>query len=176
MLSADLGHYDVLRTLAPRASSYLEVGTYRGGSLRAVIESHPEIERVTCCDSWVKTTREGLPPGHAHIEVLLAELGYHRGVRFLDGASAVLIPQMSAVARFDLSVVDADHAHEAALLDLRNVWARTRWAMVVHDVWLKAGVRSALRQFIAELPAATASCQLCAGDHGTAVLFRRDPP
>lgn len=71
-----------------------------------------------------------------------------------------------------LTVVDGDHHAAAVTADLAHVWARTRMAMVVHDLWPRASVRSAFHAFLRSVPDGSSACQLCAGDHGTAIVYR----
>ena len=169
-LSVELGHYDMIERLARCCSSYLEVGTYAGGSLRAAITGNPRLARVVCCDSWLMRMKEGHPRGHAHIEAILEAMGYEGAVEFLDGKSSEMLPGL--VGPFDLTVVDADHSEAACYEDMRLVWPLTAVVMLVHDVWQHLEVRTAIWRFLRELPAGSARAALCAGDHGTLALFR----
>lgn len=172
-LSAELGHYEVIERLARAGCrSYLEVGTYEGGSLRAALSGNPQLARVVCCDSWEMRAREGKEGGHAHIERMLAELGFRARVEFLEGKSRDLLPRVSG--RFDLTVVDADHSEQACFDDMVMVWPLTAGVMLVHDVWLHLTVRAAIWRFLRALPPGSARAMLCAGDHGTLALFRVD--
>jgi len=164
-----MGNYAILAALGKIATSYLEVGTYEGGSLAAVLQRNSAVRYAACVDDWRKRIKEGRPGGHEHIDKMLAHLGHDLPVRFLEGDSAKMLPTLRET--FDLTLVDADHSEGACASDMWMVWPITTGAMVVHDVWLKAGVRSAIWHFVKNL-GADVTATMCGGDHGTLVLFR----
>jgi len=169
-LDVTMGNYALLAALGKAATSYLEVGTYEGGSLAAVLQRGSSVRYAVCVDDWRKRIKEGKPAGHAHVDRMLAQLGHENTpVRFLEGPSTKMIPTLHET--FDLTLVDADHSEEACATDMSLVWPITTGAMAVHDVWLKAGVRSAIWKFVKSL-GANVSASMCGGDHGTLVLFR----
>jgi hypothetical protein len=161
--------YDVLRTLAPRAQSYLGVGVQEGGCVSSVVRSNPDISLILC-DTWGPHHGGTDRRNHNHIVELLARERHRGAVKFLDGDSHILVPRLCE--KVDLSYVDGDHSEEGALQDFRNVWAMTRWAMVAHDV-NTLSVTVALSRFITEIRDGTMTYHIAEGPgQGTIVLYR----
>lgn len=167
LITVEMGSYEVLAALAPRARSYLCVGVQEGECLGHVISANPAIRRLALCDTWGSHFGGTGRGSHDHIAARLAKAGWAGTVNYLDGDSRRLIPLLNET--FDLSYVDGDHTEEAALEDMLNVWPRTLLAMVVHDI-RTVPVWSALIRFLDGVPAATVSCAM--GGFGTAVVWR----
>lgn len=96
--------------------SYLEVGTYEGDSLRALLDTCTP-ERIVICDKW-DGYRQVM--NRDHIVALMEGLN----VQYLDGDSHVLLPEFGVhnVAAFDLILVDGDHTRDGAWADLVDCW------------------------------------------------------
>lgn len=173
MLTVDHDHYAVLAALAAQATSYLEVGTYEGGSLQAVLQANPALSWAVCCDAWTKPRRDGQPAGPDPVRVLVDALSHPAAVQFVSGGSAVTLPRLPADLIADLTLVDGDHSEIACATDLALVWPHTRRWMVVHDVGRRDSVWRALSAFLRALPEGTAACELTLGDrHGAAIVTR----
>lgn len=142
--------WEILNELAPRAKTYLGIGVNEGGCVRTVVAANPEID-LTLCDTW-GTIHGGLGRGsHRHIVELLEKAGHRGKVRFLDGPSQSLIP--AETAPVDLSYVDGHHGYDEALVDLRNAWRLTKYALVCHDMMTSFDkVTLAMLTFLSEQP------------------------
>lgn len=166
-IPVSFGSYEILAAHAPLASSYLCVGVQEGECLQHVIDANPALERLALCDTWGREHGGTGRGNHDHIAARLAKAKFRGTVRYLDGPSADLIPSLDE--SFDLSYVDGSHAEADAYQDLLNVWPRTAWAMVVHDIRMSS-VWAALTRFLDTIDAARMACAM--GGHGTAVIYR----
>lgn len=99
-----------------KPQSYLEVGTYEGDSLRALLDTCTP-ERIVVCDKW-DGYRQVM--NRDHIVALLDGLN----VEYLDGDSHKLLPEFAKVndRAFDLILVDGDHTAKGAWDDLKDCW------------------------------------------------------
>jgi predicted O-methyltransferase YrrM len=105
------------------AESYLEVGVNEGTSLEVVINECPTIKSLTLVDMWGKEYGGTGRGSNAHIKDLLNKLGYTGSVRFIDGNSHDILPQLiSEGASFDLVTIDGDHSYEGGERDLIDGW------------------------------------------------------
>lgn len=129
--------HDCLESICPwlKPQSYLEIGVDGGGSLEAVIQSCPMLGSVTLCDIWSPEYCQHGFASHAHIEKRLADLKFHGTVRYLDGDSAELVPQIKDT--FDLILVDGGHDFYHALGDMACALEKlnVNGVMVVDDVY-----------------------------------------
>jgi len=172
VMTADLDLYGVLERLAPLASAYLEIGTKDGASLRTVLTANPDLSRVVCCDTWQRRTRTGKPATHAHIEALLAEMGWTGDREYLDGRSTELVPHLTET--FDLILIDGGHSFETARDDLEHCFALATRFMVVDDIHLRPPVWAAVRDFCVTKGSALSSTMLVTfSRNGQAILERR---
>lgn len=159
--------YEILRMLAPVATSYLGVGVQEGECVRNVVQANPDIKSLTLCDTWGPHHGGSNRGNGNHVVEMLEREGYKGRVLMLDGPSQELIPGMTY--NVDLSYVDGDHSEECAYQDLVNAWSHTRFAMVVHDVSMPA-VRAALGKFAVMYQGARAVIDITGT--GTAVVYR----
>ena len=172
LITADLDLYGVLERLAPLASAYLEIGTKNGASLRAVLTANPDLARVVCCDTWQKRRRDRQPATHAHIEALLAEMGWTGDRGYLDGRSTELVPQLEET--FDLILIDGGHSFETARDDLEHCFALATRFIVIDDIHLRPPVWTAVRDFcVTKGPALWSTMLVTFSRHGQAILERR---
>lgn len=172
MLPVEWGSYEILSELAPHASSYLCIGVQEGVCLRHVLTANPSIRQLILCDTW-GTAHGGSGRGnHDHISAMLRlDIRYRGDVLYLDGDSADLIPKLLPPDSVDLSYVDGDHAEEAALTDMVNVWPLTKKAMIVHDIRMPE-VWAALTRFL-DTVLSQCTVSIANGGTGTAVIWRR---
>ncbi len=161
---------EILAELARTVTSYLEIGVQEGKSLKVVVENAPHLKRIVLCDTWGRKSGGTGRGSHCHIEALLGNLCYKGSVKFLDGDSAKLVPELDEL--FDLVHVDGDHSFESCLTDLKNGWVQCTQTLVVHDASF-AGVHKALFEFGKEYAAEIAGVSVAFGGHGT-MTFRRD--
>lgn len=120
------GLYDVLRhvcrLISPR--TYLEIGMYDGASVVTVITHSPHLQKIVGCDifgndwrNWQGGTSAEAP---AHITQAIRKAGYFKELEVLVGDSAKTIPNLRE--KFDLILIDGDHAAEPARTDFLNCW------------------------------------------------------
>lgn len=107
-----------------KISTYLEIGTREGCSLRKVIESNPNLTEIVVSDLWGTTYGGSGRRSHGHILKLLSELSFSGKTTFLDGDSKQTIPTLGSEYNnyFDLVLVDGDHSYDGGMADLQNVW------------------------------------------------------
>lgn len=168
-LGVNLDSYAVLATLAPQATSYLCVGVAEGECLRHVVEANPQLERLCLCDTWGYEHGGTGRGSHSHIAKMLATHGFAGTVKFLDGKSQTMIPELPADDTYALSLVDGSHAEKDEYTDLVNVWQRTTWALVVHDARMPP-VWNAITRWLDQADARSASYSNAG--HGTLAVFR----
>lgn len=118
-------HEDALARLAKRyqPASYLEVGVWRGDSLRVVLDNCTPAW-LLLCDLWSGRYECGFT-GHGHIDAMLRQRGYAGRVEYLDGNSHELLPEYYhgyGEGSFDLILVDGDHTEGGAWADLADCW------------------------------------------------------
>jgi predicted O-methyltransferase YrrM len=108
--------------------SYLEIGTWKGDSLRVVLKNTPKLERLVVCDLWDGTYEHTRFKDHAHIAAILSEYRYRGQIIWLDGSSHEQIPAFRSTDPevFDLIHVDGDHSFEGARADLEDCWPLLR--------------------------------------------------
>ena len=120
----NFAHEDALARLAKQYSpgSYLEVGVWRGDSLRVVLDNCLPA-RLILCDLWSGRYECGFT-GHGHIEAMLKQRGFAGAVEYLDGDSHELLPDYfeKGVGDIDLILVDGDHTEYGAWADLVDCW------------------------------------------------------
>jgi predicted O-methyltransferase YrrM len=103
--------------------NYLEVGVCEGHSLEVVVRECPTIEHITLIDMWGKAYGGSGRGSHQHIVELLDRVPYRDGVRFLDGDSHVILPQLIKEGNgYDLITIDGDHSLEGGKQDLMHGW------------------------------------------------------
>ena len=158
--------YEILAALAPGARSYLCVGVQEGECLGHVLRSNPKIERLALCDTWGPHHGGTNRGSHAHVEERLSRAGFGGSVIWLDGPSQSLVPTLDDT--YDLSYVDGSHGEDDAFADFCNVWPRTSWAMVCHDIKMSP-VSQALDRFLERFP--SVSLHRALGGHGTAIVY-----
>lgn len=128
------GSYEILSLLAKTSDTYLCVGVQEGQCLLHVLRSNPTIHKLCLCDTW-GTDHGGTGRGsHQHIADMLQSLGWIGDVKYLDGDSTKLIPDLPLDDLYDLSYLDGNHDQEYIRCDLENTWPRTLKYMVVHDI------------------------------------------
>lgn len=119
-------------------SSYLEIGTREGDSLKRVVQDNPHIESLVCADMWGSGWGGSGRGNHNHISKLLETLKYSKSIKFLDGDSKVTIPELgqSYENYFDLILVDGDHSYEGGMRDLINVFplCKKGGTILFHDI------------------------------------------
>jgi predicted O-methyltransferase YrrM len=130
----------ILRPLAGRALSYLEIGVYEARSLVWMLDNilvHPG-SRAAGVDYKVR------PNAWANLE-------RHGGkVAIYEGWSEVIIPQLSG--RFDIVYIDGDHSARGALFDTVMSWPRLRQGGIM--IWddyadpLAPGVKASVGHFL----------------------------
>jgi len=163
--------YEILAELAPRANSYLGVGVQEGLCVASVVRANPQIDLVLC-DTWGPEHGGTNRGSHDHVAKMLRREGHLGTVRFLDGDSHVLLPTLPLGERFDLSYVDGDHTEGGAYADLMSVWARTRWAMIAHDM-SDARVLAAYVRLLTNVREGYATLHVAEGPgQSTVVLYR----
>lgn len=164
---------DILAELARSARSYLEIGVADGRTALAVARAQSALGRFVLVDTWGRRSGGAGRGSHAHVALLLAEVGYDAGrVEFLDGESQRLVPErLGREPIFDLVHVDGDHSRDAALADFENCWRVCRRKMVVHDAMM-TGVWEAVALFVAANRESIADARVFFGGHGT-VIFER---
>lgn len=99
--------------------SYLEVGVCEGDSLLScLLAANGCITTLYLVDNW-GSTYGGSNRGSAnHIQKLLEKK--KQQARILSGDSKHLLGEIKE--QFEVILVDADHTHEGALVDLNNAW------------------------------------------------------
>lgn len=162
-------HHEVLAELAKQAASYLEIGVQDGDSIAAVVEVKPTLN-LTMCDTWGPHHGGTNRGSHEHISQLLHDLGHLGHRTFLDGNSVELIPKLEE--QFDIVHIDADHSYEGCKADLKNCWPRTKYWLVVHDVFF-IEVRNAVFEFLEWHASSIGEIKISAADHGTIVIERK---
>jgi hypothetical protein len=167
VIPADAISYDVLRALAPEARSYFCIGVQEGHCLANVLIGNPNIESITLCDTWGPVHGGTNRGSHAHIDTMLANMGYKGHVTYHDCDSKSLVLPLGQ-QWFDLAYIDGDHSYDYALHDMRLVWPHVTKHMVVHDV-LFTDVAKALRIFLLDNPAVVS---VYTGGTHTAVISR----
>ena len=141
--------YDILRTLAVEADSYLGIGVQEGKCVENIVMANPKI-RLALCDTWGPHHGGTNRGSHGHIDEMLRNRRFEGTCLFLDGKSQELIPQLNDT--FDLIFVDGDHLEQPAYEDLVNCWPICMEYMVVHDTHMPP-VMAALKRFMSEYDA-----------------------
>lgn len=103
-----------------KPSSYLEIGTRDGDSLKAVLFGWSTPMKLVLCDTWGGKYGGSRRGNHNHIQKFLSNIRFEGIVKFLDGDSKYMIPTLNE--EFDLILVDGDHSYEGAYTDLQNTW------------------------------------------------------
>lgn len=105
-------------------TSYLEIGTREGDSLKTVLSHSPSIKNLILADTWGNQSGGSGRGNHNHILDMLQSLNYNENIQFLDGDSKQTIPTLTDRYNgfFDLILVDGDHLYEGAMADLENVF------------------------------------------------------
>jgi hypothetical protein len=121
-----------------KVSSYLEIGSREGDSLKNVVKNNTNLKSIFCSDIWGSNWGGTGRGNHIHIENLLRHLNYQEQVTFLDGDSKVTIPtiRQSHENYFDLILVDGDHSYEGGMADLINVLplCKSGGCILFHDI------------------------------------------
>jgi predicted O-methyltransferase YrrM len=118
-------------------STYLEIGTREGNSLKVVLTNSKNINEVFVCDTWGSLYGGTGKANHSHISDMINKVGYTGKINYLDGDSKIEIPKLNNNNYFDLILVDGDHSAEGGLLDLENVLQlakRGGGCILFHDI------------------------------------------
>jgi len=103
-----------------RVTSYLEIGTREGDSLRAVVTHAHELARIVCCDTWGNDYGGSGRGSAEHIHAMLSQMLYTGELACVTGDSKATVPALRGP--FDLVLVDGDHSYAGGMADLVNVW------------------------------------------------------
>ena len=138
---------DELRLLANHASrsqSAVEIGSWKGRSSWALLESCPG--PVYCVDSW-----QGANDGNNHAydelqyidvqRVFIDNVGHFPNLNVVKGISWTVADQTPA--EVDMVFIDADHSFAGCLADIKAYGPKARKYLLGHDFSWK-GVRQAL--------------------------------
>jgi len=161
--------YPLLAALATahRPKNYLEIGSWKGDSIAAILDAYNGLDRVLVCDPFFGHC--GGPKSPAFLEPKMRKHGFKGELQILHGLSQELLrPHLETSGEvFDLALIDGDHNYEPAWIDITTVVPRSRITLV-HDldhdtVW------KAFRQYVQKH--AHLDFMVTAEHQGTGVIF-----
>lgn len=134
----------LLRNYAARSQSVIEIGSWKGRSSWALLESCPG--PVYCVDSW-----QGADDGNNHAydelayvdmhKVFMSNVGHFPNLNVVKGISWKVADQTPPAV--DMVFIDADHSFAGCMADIKAYGPRATKFLLGHDYsW--DGVRQAL--------------------------------
>ena len=147
--------WSLLAYMAKRAKvqRYMEIGVRRGYSMAMVAGRRPDCT-IVGFDMWKAGYGGAENPGPIFVEQEMAKLGYRGHLEFINGDSALTVPDYYTQADepFDLILVDGDHSYNGMRQDIKNalpLLSESGYLIVddLHDETVIKGWRNLISDF-----------------------------
>ena len=122
-------------------SRYLEIGVFRGGTIRTILEeSKPHPKLITLIDNFSEIYDTECYDNFSHIHQICDEVEFENNREFFQENSHSVLPRLVKSKRlYDLILVDGDHSYLGQWLDIAQSWQLLDKSglMVIDDVYNK---------------------------------------
>lgn len=153
-----------------RPRDYLEVGSWLGASALRAAQAMPDLESITCVDTWLggaehwtdaprpdhnlARAADGQPGIYEHFLGNISAYGFREKVAPIRLPSTVAAEVMAHHRlAWDVTYLDGSHSYQDVLADCRSWWPLTHRVMIGDD-WSdpRFAVAEAVLEFIATAP------------------------